>query len=176
MKRRWQKRPEDWRSSEFLMARYKNTGSIATVAQAAGLSESTISRRMRLINPDYAQVSRRFSEQRRRAFLTYLKCHSLRQTAKQFDCNHATLWHWFRAMHPEYSAIARSGIFASTADWLNSRQARRKPDEAVRVETWLLENLPALIESEAASALESHSLNRERSLSRRELPLLEHQV
>lgn len=176
MRHRWIKRPELWHSSEYLMQRYKNTGSIAVVAKASGLSESTISRRMRAIDPSYAQSNRRWSIERRKAFLSYLRSHSLRQTAKQLGVNHATLWHWFRAMHPEYSAIARSGIFASTSDWLNSRQARRQPEKAQSVETWLLDNLPALIESEGQSELESHSLRRERNLSRRELPLIEQQI
>lgn len=176
MKHRWIKRSEDWRSSEYLMARYKNTGNIAIVAQAAGLSESTLSRRLRAINPNYAVCNRRWAPERRKAFLSYLKCHSLRQTANQLGCNHATVWHWFHAMHPEYSAIARSGIFASTSDWLKSRQARRQPTKAADVEAWLLDNLPALIASEGASNVESHSLRRERSLQRRELPLIEQQI
>ena len=176
MKARWQKCPEQWAQSEYLLERYKAAASLDIVAAAAGISATSLSRRLRELNPDYVLSSRRFAEPRRRAFLHYLKCHSLRQAAKLAGVNHATLWHWFRAMHPEYSAIARSGVFASSSDWLNSRKAQRQPNQAAGVEKWILDNLPQLIESEAASTLESHGLQHERSVQRRELPLIESQI
>ena len=174
------KSANEWGDNNYLLQRYAAVLSLGTIAQASGLSESTVSRRLRLIDPQYSALSRRWAIERKRAFLLYLKCHSLRQTARQSGVNHATLWHWFRSMHPEYSLIARSGIFASSSDWLNGRKAKRQPERAREVEQWLLNKLPELMRSEGQAITESNrssfTIRKESSLRRRELPLIESQV
>ena len=69
MKARWQKCPEQWAQSEYLLERYKAAASLDIVAAAAGISATSLSRRLRELNPDYVLSSRRFAEPRRRAFL-----------------------------------------------------------------------------------------------------------
>ena len=172
-----QEEPDKWRDTGYLLERYAAVLSLKVVARASGLSDSELSRRFRAVDADYSAVSRCWAEERKRAFVEYVKNGSLRKTAAQAGFGHVWVGEWFKAMHPQYAAISRSGVFAASADFITGWRGRRNPDRATEIENWLCAELPDLIKVEAVSVLSesrpAYRVKRERTFRRRELPLLE---
>ena len=151
--------------TDLLLRRYANGLQLRQIAIAHNTSTPTICRRLRSARPGYVRELRRFSPKRRQAFITYCQKRSLVQTAKAIGCTRRTLKLWFRAMHPDYAAIARRGVFCATADYLLSNKAKHRPGDAQAAIAWLTDNLPTLLEEEGNSPLVSFPERRERTLA-----------
>lgn len=148
-----------------LLKKYKSGLVLADLYKTTGISTTHLSHRLRKLNPNYSKESKRWLPIRRRAFLQYVKGNSLRKIGRELVLADTTIMRWFKAMHPDYVAIAHQGIFSSTKNYLNSAKARRYPNKSKQVESWLLENLPELIASEASTSITSFSTSKERRLS-----------
>lgn len=149
---------------EDLLKRYRAGLNLRHLKTVSKLSIAEISRRLRRLNPSYIQT-KRWRPERREAFLLFVKGWTLRKIARQYNVSHATVRRWFVAMHPDYNEIAHRGVFASTRDFLNSKQAKRFPRKATEVETWFLRELPTLVETETKTEIRTYSSSKERRLT-----------
>lgn len=148
-----------------LMKRYRAGLGLKDIRKISGLSESSLSRLLRSQCPAYVADSRRWQMRRRRAFVVYVRCKSLRKTAVGFGVGFRTLSRWFKAMHPDYAKIVNQGTFASAASFLRREKNSQSAED---VEAWLLNQLPSLISLEADSPSYSYGDDVEKSQSKRD--------
>jgi transcriptional regulator with XRE-family HTH domain len=149
-----------------LIARYQAGFSLKDLRRITGLSEATLTRLLRSQSETYVADSRRWQLRRRRAFVLYIRTHSLRQAAKRAGVRFETLSAWFRAMHPNYATLARAGTFASVSSFL---KRERNPRAIAAVEAWLISELPTLISFEGDMPVDSYTEERCRSQTRRQV-------
>lgn len=149
-------------TAEEILRRYKAGLSLSQIGKIEGKSSDMMAYRLRRLDPTWARKARRWRRPMREALLLYAQGRTLRQVAKVVGVDHSTLAYWFRKMHPRYTQIVRRGVFASTADFLASREARRSPEKANQVRRWFLDNLPTIMETEATTDLVTYGKQAER--------------
>lgn len=150
------------------MAAYEAAGSLSEASRELGMSSPSLCRKLRSHDPHYLRKSRQWRTQRRDALLLYIHGHSLSQIGGKYQVSKQAVAYWLKSIHPNYSRVARQGVFASTADFLRSRRAKAKPAEMALVEKWLIENLPDLVATEGNSELSSFSRAAENTRCARE--------
>ncbi len=146
--------------SEKLLLKFQAGLSLSDIETVTGISTSALSRQLRALDQNYSK-STTWRPVRKEAFLLYIQGHSLRNLSRKLGFHYTTYHRWFRSMSPYYGAIAKQGVFASTGEFLSSKQARARPDEALKVRNWLLANLQELIESEGNTNTVTYSSAKE---------------
>lgn len=150
-----------------MLKRYQAGLDLKDIACVSGQSAATVCLKIRSIDPEYTK-SKHWRKVRREAMLYYIKGENLRSVGRRFGVTYACCQKWFKAMHPDYARIVRSGVFASSADFIKAKHSARRYSEAESIEAWLINELPRIILAEASNPLLSMNERQERSIRLRE--------
>jgi hypothetical protein len=110
---------------------------------------------------------KRLQREAYKAYLRYICGSSLRSLARELGLTHAGLRYRFqRYIHSDFANLARRGIFPEIKRYLLSRHVSFVQKE--RIESWVISQLPAIVESEANAPQNFYSESKLNRLTRDE--------